>query len=34
MCSFTIAKSQENTEENRGELEIVENILKSIKINP
>ena len=33
ICSFTIDKKQEQTEQNKTELSIVEDIIKSIKIN-
>ena len=33
LCSFTIDKNQEQTEENKKELQIVLDIIKSIKIN-
>jgi|SRR4051812_41882192 hypothetical protein len=33
LCSFTINKSQENSKQNKIELDIVQNIIKSIVIN-
>jgi hypothetical protein len=33
VCSFTIKKTQENTKQNKIELDVVENIIKSIVIN-